>query len=123
MRSVPRIISRKGEHLSACGVCGVPFLRSSLVRGRDNVLRCPEDAPGRDEQTLAELTAQRAAAIAARVSAITPADGAFPDTDENGLPITSSYTGPVSRRTAEDVYNNDVPTYDDPGTLVGYPGF
>ena len=111
-RSVPHQITRKGEHLSRCDVCSVPYLRSALRRGRDGLLRCENDLPGRDEVTLAELTAARAEALAARTGAGLPADGAFPDVDSTGLPSSSSsYTGPVSRRTAEDVYfDSGVPT-------------
>lgn len=110
-RSVPRNIDRKGEHLSRCDVCGTPFLRSALRRGRDGLLRCGDDLPGRDEVTLAELTAQRAAALAQAVAGVTPADGAVPDVDSNGQPSSSSsYTGPTRRLTAEDVYNGNVPT-------------
>lgn len=110
-RSVPRNIDRKGEHLSRCDICGTPFLRSALRRGRDGLLRCDDDLPGRDEVTLAELTAQTAAALAQRVASVTPADGAVPDVDSNGQPSSSSsYTGPTRRLTAEDVYNGNVPT-------------
>lgn len=110
-RSVPRNIDRKGEHLSRCDICGTPFLRSALRRGRDGLLRCDDDLPGRDEVTLAELTAQTAAALAQRVASVTPADGAVPDVDSNGQPSSSSsYTGPTKRLTAEDVYNGNVPT-------------
>lgn len=110
-RSVPRNIDRKGEHLSRCDTCGVPFLRSALRRGRDGLLRCEADQPGRDELTLAELTANRAAALSQRVGMTAPADGAVPDVDSDGRPSSSSsYTGTTRRRTAEDVYNNDVPT-------------
>lgn len=67
--------------------------------------------PGRDEVTLAELTAERARALSAQVGATLPADGAVPDVDSSGQPSsTSSYTGRTRRRTAEDVYNGDVPT-------------
>jgi hypothetical protein len=39
------------------------------------------------------------------------ADGAVPDTDSEGRPNSgTSYTGPLRRRTAEDVYNGNVPT-------------
>lgn len=111
-RSIPRSIHRKGEHLSQCDYCGVMWLRSSLRRGRNGLLRCPDDWGGRDELELAELTAQRAAALAAQVGARTPADGARPDTDSQGQPSSgSSYMGPVSRRTAEQVYfDSGVPT-------------
>lgn len=110
-RSVPRQIDRKGEHLSRCDVCGVPFLRSALRRGRDGLLRCETDLPGRDELTLAELTSNRAAALSQRLGMTAPADGAVPDVDSDGRPSsTSSYTGPTRRFTAEDVYNDDVPT-------------
>ena len=124
MRSVPRNIDTKGEHLSSCDVCGVVYLRSALRRGRDGLLRCENDRPGRDALTLAELTAARASALAARAGQRLPADGARPDVDSNGVPSSnSSYTGTTRRRTAEDVYNNDVPTYADPGTLNNYQGF
>lgn len=109
-----------------CDQCGVPYLRSALRRGRDGLLRCVNDWPGRDELTLAELTANRAAALAQQSGARKAGDGARPDQDGNGPVGTypenpllaragqpssnSSYTGPVSRRTASDVYNGDVPT-------------
>jgi hypothetical protein len=110
-RSVPRNIDRKGEHLSRCDVCGVPYLRSALRRGRDGLLRCENDLPGRDELTLAELTSNRAAALSQRIGMTAPADGAVPDVDSDGRPSSSSsYTGTTRRRTAEDVYNGDVPT-------------
>ena len=111
MRSVPRTIDRKGEHLSRCDVCGVPYLRSALRRGRDNLLRCPEDHPGRDAVALAEITAARASAISQRLGQQSLADGAFPHTDSAGNAASGGYTGPVSRRTAEDVYfDSGVPT-------------
>jgi len=110
-QSVPRNIYRKGEHLSRCDVCGVPWLRSALRRGRDGLLRCENDRPGRDELTLAELTAARAASLSRRSGLQLPGDGACPDTDSDGNPNSaSSYTGPTRRLTAEDVYNGDVPT-------------
>lgn len=110
-RSVPRNIDRKGEHLSRCDVCGVPYLRSALRRGRDGLLRCENDRDGRDALTLAELTAERAAQLSARIGMTAPADGAVPDVDSEGRPSsTSSYTGPTRRRTAEDVYNGTPPT-------------
>ncbi len=111
MRSVPRNIDRKGEHLSQCDVCGVMWLRSALRRGRDNLLRCENDLPGRDELTLAELTASRAAALSQRVGMQPIADGAKPDVDSTGQPSSSSsYTGPTRRYTADDVWNGNVPT-------------
>lgn len=111
MRSVPHNIDRKGEHLSRCDVCGVPWLRTALSRGRDGLLRCTNDRPGRNELTLAELTASRAAALSRQVGLRSPADGAAPDTDSNGLPNSgSSYTGPTRRYTADEVYNGVVPT-------------
>lgn len=123
-RTVPRTISRKGEYLSQCDVCGSPWLRSALRRGRDGLLRCPQDISGRDEVTLAELTASRAAAISRRLGAQSPADGARAITDSSGNAVSEgSYTGPVSRRTAEDVYNSDVHEYLDGDTPVGLPGF
>jgi hypothetical protein len=110
-RSVPRNIDRKGEHLSRCDTCGVPYLRSALRRGRDGLLRCENDLPGRDELTLAELTASRAAALSQRVGMTAPADGAIPDVDSLGRPSSSSsYTGPTRRYTAEDVYDGNPPT-------------
>lgn len=124
-RSVPRNVDRKGEVLSRCDQCGVPYLRSDLRRGRDGLLRCENDRPGRYELQLAELTASRAASLSRRLGTAYLADGAFPDVDSNGVPSSnSSYTGPVSRRTAEDVYfDSGVPTYDDPGTQVDKDGF
>lgn len=111
MRSVPRTIDRKGEHLSRCDVCGVMWLRSALRRGRDGLLRCTNDTPGRDALTLAELTASRAATLSQRLGMQSIADGACPDVDSDGRPSSSSsYTGTARRYTAEDVYNNDVPT-------------
>ena len=111
MQSVPRNVTRKGEVLSRCDTCGVPYLRSALRRGRDGLLRCENDRPGRDAVTLAELTAARAAALSQRLGQQTLADGAVPDVDSNGQPSSSSsYTGPVSRRTAEDVYNGPPPS-------------
>lgn len=110
-RSVPRNIDRKGEHLSRCDVCSTPYLRSALRRGRDGLLRCSDDLPGRDAVTLSELTAQRAAGLAQRLGNVSPADGAVPDVDSNGQPSSSSsYTGPTRRLTAEQVYNGNVPT-------------
>lgn len=110
-RSVPRNIDRRGEHLSRCDVCSVPYLRSALRRGNDGLLRCENDLPGRNELTLAELTANRAAALSQKIGMTAPADGAVPDVDSAGQPSsTSSYTGPTRRRTAEDVYNGNVPT-------------
>lgn len=124
MRSVPRTIDRKGEHLSKCDVCGSMYLRSALTRGRDGLLRCRDDVAGRDELTLAELTAARAAALSRQLGSQSPADGAVPDTDSNGLPNSSSgYTGVARRRTVEQVYNDEVPTYLSPGTRVNLPGF
>lgn len=110
-RSVPRQIDRKGEHLSRCDVCGTPYLRSALRRGRDGLLRCENDIDGRDAVTLAELTAQRAATLSQRIGLTAPADGAVPDVDSNGQPSSSSsYTGVVRRYTADQVYNGVVPT-------------
>jgi hypothetical protein len=123
-RTVPRNIDRKGEHLSQCDVCGSMWLRSALRRGRDGLLRCEQDRPGRDALTLSELTAARAAALSQRLGSQSPADGAKPDVDADGDPFSgSSYDGPTKRTSASDVYNSDVPTYADPGTRVGLPGF
>jgi hypothetical protein len=111
MRSVPRNIDRKGEHLSKCDVCGVMWLRSALRRGRDGLLRCENDRDGRDALTLAELTAARAAALSQRLGQQSPADGAVPDTDSAGQPSSQSdYTGPVQRTTITQAYNGNVPT-------------
>ena len=124
MRSTPRNVDRKGEHLSRCDVCSVPYLRSALRRGRDGLLRCDNDLPGRDELTLAELTASRASALAQRLGAQSPADGAVPDTDSDGNPnSSSSYTHSARRTTAADVYASGIPTYASSGTLVGKAGF
>jgi hypothetical protein len=123
-RTVPRNIGRKGEHLSQCDVCGSMWLRSALRRGRDGLLRCEQDLPGRDALTLSELTAARAAALSQRLGSQSPADGARGDVDSAGDPSSSSsYTGSVARNTVEEVYADGVPTYADPGTRVGLPGF
>lgn len=111
MRSVPRNITRKGEHLSRCDVCSTPYLRSALSRREDGLLVCVNDRAGRCELTLARLTAERAKAIAAQTGNGLPADGAYPDTDSEGRPNSQSdYTGPTRRYTADDVYNGDPPT-------------
>ena len=124
MRSVPRNLTRKGEHLSRCDVCSVMYLRSALQRGRDGLLRCANDRPGRDELTLAELTASRAAALSQQLGMQAPADGAVPDTDSNGQPNSaSSYTHSARRTTVDDVYASGVPTYLSSGTRVGKAGF
>lgn len=124
MLSVPRNLDRKGEVLSRCDVCGVSWLRSSLARGRDGLLRCVNDRPGRDALTLAELTAARAAALSQRLGMQSPADGAVPDTDSDGQPNSaSSYTGTARRYTVDQVYNGSIPTYADSGTRVGKAGF
>jgi hypothetical protein len=124
MRSVPRNIDRKGELLSRCDVCSVPYLRSALRRGTDGLLRCENDRPGRYERQLAELTASRAATLSRRLGTVSTADGAFPDVDSNGVPSSSSsYTGTVTRRTVADVYASGIPTYADPLTLVDKDGF
>ncbi len=124
MRSVPRNIDRKGEHLSQCDVCGSMYLRSALRRGRDGLLRCENDLPGRDGLTLAELTAARATALSQSLAQRSPPDGAKADTDSLGVANSeSSYTGPTKRTTAAGVYDGAVPTYANPGTRVGLPGF
>lgn len=107
-----------------CDTCGVMYLRSSLQRGDDNLLRCKNDLPGRNSLTLAKLTAARAAALSQRLGQVSPADGARPDVDSTGQPSSSSsYTGVTRRRTVSDVYNGAVPTYANPGTLVDLDGF
>jgi hypothetical protein len=126
MRSVPRNIDHKGELLSRCDVCSVPYLRSALRRGIDGLLRCANDRPGRYDLQLAQLTAARAAALSQRLGQLSTADGAFPDVDSAGNPSsTSSYTGPTRKYTVDDVYfeNGGAPTYANPGTLVNKPGF
>jgi hypothetical protein len=124
MRSIPRNIDHKGDVLSKCDVCGTMWLRSALRRGRDGLLRCEDDRPGRNELELAELTAARASALSRRLGQLPITDGAVPDTDSTGqVSSSSSYTGTTRRRTVDQVYNGEVPTYDAPGTLVNKPGF
>ena len=124
MRSVPRTINHRGDYLSRCDDCGAMFLRSALVRGRDGLLRCCDDLPGRNALELSELTAARASALSQRLGRQPISDGAVPDVDSTGqVSSSSSYTGVTSRRTVEQVYNNDVPTYADPGTRNNLPGF
>jgi hypothetical protein len=105
MRSVPRNIYCKGEHLSRCDTCGVPYLRSALRRCADGLLRCANDRPGRNEMDLAQATTRQMALVAARSGRGLPADGAVPDVDSDGNNSSASqYTGPVRRTTAADVY-------------------
>jgi len=123
-QSVPRNIYHRGDYLSRCDCCGTMWLRSALRRGRDGLLRCEQDRPGRSELELAMLTAARASALASRAGLRTPSDGAVPDVDSTGqVSSSSSYTGTTRRRTVEEVYNGAVPTYDNPGTLVDKDGF
>lgn len=123
-QSVPRNINHRGDYLSRCDVCGCMWLRSALRRGRDGLLRCEQDLPGRSELELAELTAARAAALSRQSGLRTPVDGAVPDVDSTGqVSSSSSYTGTTRRRTVEQVYNGAVPTYTNPGTLVDKDGF
>lgn len=124
MRSVPRNIDHKGELLSRCDSCGVPYLRSALRRGIDGLLRCENDRPGRYDLQLAKLTADRAAALSQRLGQHSSADGAFPDVDSDGNNSSASqYTGSVARDTVAEVYADGVPTYANPGTRNNYPGF
>lgn len=124
MRSVPRNIDHRGDHLSMCDVCGAMWLRSSLRRGRDGLLRCENDISGRNELELAEITAARASALSQRLGRQSISDGARPDVDSTGqVSSSSSYTGTTRRRTVEQVYNGAVPTYDNPGTRVDKDGF
>jgi hypothetical protein len=100
------------------------YLRSALRRGRDGLLRCHNDLPGRDELTLAEITASRAASLSRQLGMQSIADGACPDTDSDGLPNSaSSYTHGARRSTVADVYASGIPTYAVSGTRVGKPGF
>ncbi len=100
------------------------FLRSALRRGRDGLLRCCDDLPGRNALVLSELTAARASALSQRLGRQPTPDGAVPDVDSTGqVSSSSSYTGVSNRRTVEQVYNNDVPTYADPNTKNNFPGF
>ncbi len=112
-RTIPSIPQR-GDYLSRCDDCGIPYLRRDLVRGSDNKLRCPVDAPGRNELELARESAENVAIHAASKDT-TPADGAFPLLDTDGNPSVNDYQGPISRRTMEDVYLDSPPlTFADP---------
>ena len=107
MRTIPNIPQR-GDYLSKCQVCEVPYLRSALVRCSDNLLRCPTDARGRNELELARESAMDAA-MAAMGKDTTPADGAFPHLNVDGSVSTSDYQGPIRRTTMEDVYLDNPP--------------
>lgn len=107
-RTIPSI-PQKGDYLSRCDDCGLPYYRRDLVRGSDNKLRCPVDAPGRNELELAQESAEDVIIHAASKDT-TPADGAFPLLDVNGNPSVCDYTGPIRRTTAAEVYNGDEPT-------------
>jgi hypothetical protein len=122
--SVPRNITHRGDYLSRCDDCGAVWLRSSLRRGRDGLLRCENDRPGRNALELAELTAARASALSAALGRQLPNDGAVPDVDSTGqVSSSSSYPGTSRRRTVEQVYAEGVPTYANPGTKNNLPGF
>jgi hypothetical protein len=101
-RTIP-LVPTKGDYLSVCHDCGFPYLRRDLVRGSDGKLRCPVDAPGRNELELAQESAMNIIAAAAAKDT-TPADGAAPLLDADGRPSVSDYEGPVQRYTEADVY-------------------
>jgi hypothetical protein len=123
-RTVPANINHRGDYLSMCADCGAMWLRSALRRGRDGLLRCENDRPGRNALELAELTAARASALSAALGRQTSNDGAVPDVDSTGqVSSSSSYPGTSRRRTVEEVYAEGVPTYADPGTKNNFPGF
>jgi hypothetical protein len=113
-RTIPRT-PRKGDYLSRCDDCGLPYLRRDLRRGSDGKLRCPVDAPGRNEMELARISAEDAAR-AAMTRDTTPADGAYPLEGADGRPSVNDYHGPIRRMTADEVYNGDEPTTFDQGT-------
>lgn len=99
---------QKGDFLSRCDDCGLPYLRRDLVRGSDGKLRCPVDAPGRNELELARESAENVAAYAASLDK-TPGDGAAPLLDTDGNPSINEYQGPIYRKTEADVYLDNLP--------------
>ncbi len=107
MRTIP-LRPRKGDYTSACDDCGLPYLRRDLVRGSDGKLRCPVDAPGRNELELAQESAMNIILDAAAKDT-TPADGARPLLNADGSVSTSDYQGPVQRYTEADVYFDNPP--------------
>lgn len=57
MRTIPRNLPRPvaaGERRVVCDLCGITWMRSSCVRGRDGFLRCPDDQDGMDYVELSE---------------------------------------------------------------------
>jgi len=112
-RTIP-LIPQKGDYLSKCDDCGIPYLRRDLRRGSDGKLRCPVDAPGRNELELARESAENVA-MHAMSKDTTPADGAAPLLDTDGNPVVSDYEGPIARFTMEEVYLDNPPeTFADP---------
>lgn len=106
-RTIP-LVPQKGDYLGACDDCGLPYLRRDLFRGSDGKLRCPVDAPGRNELELAQESAMNVIAAAAAKDT-EPADGASPLLDEYGNASVSDYEGPIGRYSEADVYLENPP--------------
>lgn len=49
----------RGDYAAVCDICHARYPRSELVRRADGLLLCPDDAPGRDAQTLDRLNHER----------------------------------------------------------------
>ncbi len=106
-RTIPTF-PEKGDYTGRCDDCGFPYLRRDLTRGSDGKLRCPVDAPGRNELELAQESAMLVAQDAARRDT-TPADGAAPMLNADGSVSVSDYQGPMRRFTEADVYLDNPP--------------
>lgn len=65
----------RGSYTARCDVCGVWWRRDELFRDAAGRWRCPDDAKGRNEVTLARGNA----AAAARRYIIRPMDAPVPD--------------------------------------------
>lgn len=48
----------RGDYQAMCGICGVMWPRSRLIRKSDGLLHCPDDASGRDIVECSRLNAE-----------------------------------------------------------------
>lgn len=60
MRTVGRRHTSKAKATFTCDICGVLWPSTKLRKRRDGFWACPDDYPGRDSVTLAELNAAHA---------------------------------------------------------------
>lgn len=80
MRTVSRRLpqdQQRGGSVASCDLCGVLWYRSKLTRGRDGLLRCPDDAE-QDPVALTEanaLAASRPRRVKGETHAMDTLDG------------------------------------------------